>query len=104
MSKSTLFNWTLRDAYAFWALWKDMNAETEGVQSQLDAAEAFMLKAQPHDIAEVIFQIEVATHSLSSGGRSDGLDIDALETSLAMLRQLEAHPRPEARSEARPSL
>ena len=88
MPISAHFKWTLPEAYAFWAAWKNKDAETIGVQERLDSAEAFLLEAEPSDLAEAIVQIEVAQHNLIDGGRSDGLDLDALDNALGLLRRL----------------
>ena len=88
MPLSAHFKWTLPDAYAYWANWKNKDAETVGCQERLDSAEAFLLESEPADLAEAIVQIEVAQHNLIDGGRSDGLDLDALDNALRFLRRL----------------
>lgn len=88
MPISDHFNWTLSDAYAFWSRWKAADAETAGMQDRLDSAEIFLLEARPADLTEAVIQIEVAQHNLVDGGRSDGMDLDALDTALDLLRRL----------------
>lgn len=88
MPLSAPYTWTLAEAYAFWTHWKNRETETPGVQDRLDSAETFLLEAEPSDLAEAIVQIEVAQHNLIDGGRSDGLDLEALDTALSLLRRL----------------
>ena len=93
MPLSAHFKWTLPEAYAFWATWKNKDAETVGRQERLDSAEAFLLESEPADLAEAIVQIEVAQQNLVDGGRSDGLDLDALDNTLSFLRRLMLNDR-----------
>lgn len=79
--------WSFESAVEFVQVWSGRDTDAAGVSDAYYEAEEFILDYKPVSADQVLQVIDVVKANLDSGSRSDGKDINALNSVADWVRQ-----------------